>query len=152
IRRKLLGQRPDFEGAGTGGKLLFARDDQGGLAVKAAKAADVAIVIVGNHPNGDVGSWQMVALPSYRREAVDPKGTPPEDEDLIRKGPPATPRPVVVLVASFPSPISWPAEHVPAIVHATHSSQELGSALGDVLFGAYDPGGRLVTTWPRSIV
>jgi beta-glucosidase len=36
-------------------------------------------------------------------------------------------------------------------VHATHSSQELGSALADVIFGSYDPGGRLVTTWPRSM-
>jgi beta-glucosidase len=133
------------------GKLVYARDDQGGLAVKAAKAADVAIVVVGNHPNGDVGAWAMVALPSYGREGVDRQSITLEDEELVRKVYAANPRTVVVLLASFPYAITWTAEHVPAIVHATHSSQELGSALADVLFGAYDPGGRLVTTWPRSL-
>jgi len=151
IKRRLIGDHPDFEGKGTGGKLLFARDDQGGLAVKAARAADVAIVIVGNHPSGDVGSWQMVALPSYGREGVDRQSLSLEDEALVRKVYAANTRTVVVLLASFPYAISWTAEHVPAIVHATHSSQELGNALADVLFGAYDPGGRLVTTWPRSL-
>jgi beta-glucosidase len=131
--------------------LLFARDNQSGLAVKAAKAADVAIVVVGNHPNGDVGSWQMVALPSYGREGVDRQSISLEDEQLIRAVYAANPRTVVVLLASFPYAIGWTAEHVPAIVHATHSSQELGRALADVLFGAYNPGGRLVTTWPRSL-
>jgi beta-glucosidase len=119
--------------------------------VKAARAADVAIVVVGNHPSGDVGSWQMVALPSYGREAVDRQSISLEDEELVRKVYAANPRTVVVLLASFPYAIPWTAEHVPAIVHATHSSQELGNALADVLFGAYDPGGRLVTTWPRSM-
>lgn len=151
IRRALLGQRPDFEADNRGNKLLFARDDQGGLAVKAAKAADVAIVIVGNHPTGDVGSWRMVALPSYGREAVDRQSLTLEDEELVRKVYAANRRTVVVLLASFPYSISWTMEHVPAVVHATHSSQELGTALADVLFGGYDPGGRLVTTWPRSL-
>jgi beta-glucosidase len=136
---------------GKAKKVLFARDDQSGLAVKAAKAADVAIVVVGNHPSGDVGSWQMVALPSYGREGVDRQSISLEDEELIRKVYVANRRTVVVLLASFPYAIPWTEAHVPAIVHATHSSQELGNALADVIFGAYNPGGRLVTTWPRSI-
>ena len=144
IRRALGGETSDK-------KILFARDDQGGLAVKAAKAAEVAIVVVGNHPNGDVGSWGMVALPSYGREAVDRQSISLEDEELIRKVYAANPRTVVVLLASFPYAINWTAAHVPAIVHGTHSSQELGNALADVLFGAYNPGGRLVTTWPRAL-
>ena len=150
VKRRLgLGEHDDK--TGNARTVLFARDDQGGLAVKAAKAADVAVVVVGNHPSGDVGSWQMVALPSYGREAVDRQSITLEDEELVRKVFAANRRTVVVLLASFPYAISWTAEHVPAIVHATHSSQELGNALGDVLFGAYDPGGRLVTTWPRSL-
>ncbi len=136
---------------GPTAKLLFARDDEGGLAVKAAKRADVAIVVVGNHPTGDVGTWAMVALPSYGREAVDRQTIALEDEELVRKVVAANPRTVVVLLASFPYAIPWTLDHAPAIVHATHASQELGSALADVLFGAYDPGGRLVETWPRSI-
>jgi beta-glucosidase len=132
-------------------KLIFARDDQGGLAVKAAKSAEVAIVVVGNHPTGDVESWGMVALPSYGREAVDRQVITLEDEELIRKVYAANHNTVVVLLSSFPYAISWTAEHIPAIVHATHASQELGDALADVLFGGYNPGGRLVQTWPRSM-
>lgn len=144
---------PPIEGVkrrlGPAAKLAFARDDEDGLAVKAAKGADVAIVVVGNHPTGDVGAWAMVAMPSYGREAVDWQSIALEDEELVRKVVAANPRTVVVLLASFPYAISWTLEHAPAIVHATHSSQELGNALADVLFGDYDPGGRLVETWPR---
>jgi beta-glucosidase len=136
---------------GPGAKLLFARDDLGGLAVQAAKNAEVAIVVVGNHPTGDVSSWAMVALPSYGRESVDRQVITLEDEELVRKVYDANPRTVVVVLSSFPYAIGWTAEHVPAIVHATHASQELGNALADVLFGAYDPGGRLAETWPRSL-
>ncbi|HXN31436.1 MAG TPA: glycoside hydrolase family 3 C-terminal domain-containing protein [Polyangiaceae bacterium] len=141
IRRKL----------GESTKLAYARDDQGGLAVKAAKGADVAIVVVGNHPTGDVESWAMVALPSYGREAVDRQVIALEDEELVRKVYAANPRTVVVLLASFPYAVGWTFEHVPAIVHATHASQDLGTALADVLFGTHAPGGKLVVTWPRSV-
>jgi beta-glucosidase len=57
----------------------------------------------------------------------------------------------VVLRASFPYAINWTQEHVPAIVHTTNSSQEEGNALADVLFGDYNPGGKLVDTWPKSL-
>ena len=146
---------PPIEGIkrklGPHATLTYARDDQSGLAVAAAKKADVAVVVVGNHPTGDVDTWAMVALPSYGREGVDRKVITLEDEELVRKVLAANPRTVVVLLASFPYAIPWTVAHVPAIVHATHASQELGNALADVLFGTVDPGGRLVTTWPRAI-
>jgi beta-glucosidase len=63
----------------------------------------------------------------------------------------ANPRTIVVLKSSFPYAINWTQENVPAIVHMAHSSQEEGSALADVLFGDYNPGGRLVQTWPKSL-
>ena len=63
----------------------------------------------------------------------------------------ANPKTVVVLISSFPYAINWTQQHVPAIVHLTHCSEEEGSALADVLFGDYNPAGRLVQTWPKSL-
>ncbi len=63
----------------------------------------------------------------------------------------ANPRTIVVLISSFPYAINWSQQTVPAVLHMTHSSQEEGNALADVLFGDYNPAGRLVQTWPRSL-
>jgi beta-glucosidase len=56
----------------------------------------------------------------------------------------------MVLVSSFPYTITWSQEHVPAILHMAHSSQDEGWALAQVLFGDYNPGGHTVVTWPAS--
>jgi beta-glucosidase len=56
-----------------------------------------------------------------------------------------------VLVSSFPYAINWTQDNVPAILHMALNSQEEGSALADVLFGDYNPAGRLVQTWPKSL-
>src|SRR6266508_2354029 len=56
----------------------------------------------------------------------------------------------VVLISSFPYAINWSNDNVPAILHMALNSQEEGNALADVLFGEYNPAGRLVQTWPRS--
>jgi beta-glucosidase len=58
---------------------------------------------------------------------------------------------VVILVSSFPFAINWSQEHVPAILHMAHASQDEGTALAKVLFGEYNPGGHLVVTWPKSV-
>jgi len=63
----------------------------------------------------------------------------------------ANPNIVLVLVSSFPYSISWSKDNVPAILHVTQSSQELGNGVADVLFGRENPAGRLVQTWPSSI-
>ena len=63
----------------------------------------------------------------------------------------ANPRTVMVLVSSFPYTVNWSQEHVPAIVHMAHSSQDEGWALAQVLFGDYNPGGHTVVTWPASL-
>jgi len=129
----------------------FATNDDHGEAVKLARSSDVVILCVGNHPTGDVTEWGKVALPSYGREAVDRQSLTLEDEELIKKIYAANPRTVVVLISSFPYAINWTQQHVSAIVHLTHSSEELGNALADVLFGDYNPAGRLVETWPKSV-
>ena len=121
-------------------------------AVKIAGESDVAIVCVGNHPTGgDNQGWAKVSVPSEGREAVDRKSISLEQEDLIKKVYAANPRTVVVLVSSFPYAINWTQENIPAIVHLAHNSEEEGNALADVLFGDFNPAGRLVQTWIRSI-
>lgn len=122
-------------------------------AVELARAADVAIVCVGNNPL--CGGWSRghatPSLPSEGMEALDRQSLTLEQEQLIQAVYAANPNTVVVLISSFPYAIGWTQEHVPAILHMAHGSQELGSALADVLFGAANPAGRLVQTWPRSI-
>ena len=119
-------------------------------ALRIARESDVCIVCTGNHPTGDAG-WAEVTLASYGKEAVDRRLLELEYEKDIQRIFQANPRTVVVLISSFPYAIVWTQENVPAIVHLTHGGQELGHALADVLFGAYNPAGRLVQTWPRSI-
>lgn len=129
-----------------------ATNNDNGDAVKLAKDSDVAIVCVGNNPIGvPGGAWGKVSVPSEGREAVDRKTITLEQEELIKQVFAANPKTIVVLISSFPYAINWTQEHVPAILHMTHNSQEHGNALADVLFGDYNPAGRLVQTWPKSL-
>ncbi|HEY6953596.1 MAG TPA: glycoside hydrolase family 3 C-terminal domain-containing protein, partial [Flavisolibacter sp.] len=112
--------------------------------------ADYVIMVVGNHPWCNA-PWAQCPVPSDGREAVDRKTIYLEQEELIKKVYQLNQRTVVVLNSSFPYAIPWTKHNVPAILHITHNSQESGNALADVLFGDYNPGGRLVQTWPLSM-
>ncbi len=136
--------------AGSGVTITVATDNTNGTAAAAAKAADVAIVIVGNHPTCDAG-WEKCPVASDGKEAVDRQAIDLEQEALVKDVFAANPRTIVVLKASFPFAINWSQAHVPAILTMAHSSQEEGTALADVLFGDYNPAGRLVHTWPASL-
>ena len=140
-------------------KVTFARDDAGGGAVTAAKASDIAIVVVGNDPTcgpNMAHDWtdngtKPCADPGDGREGRDRETINLAQEELVKKVLAANPRTVMVLVSSFPFAINWSQAHVPAILHMTHASQDEGAALADAIFGAYNPGGHTVATWPASI-
>jgi beta-glucosidase len=140
-----------MKACGRNVQVTYAAENRMDQAVKAAKAADVAIVIVGSHPIGTTADWKISPVPSDGKEAVDRKSLSLEQEDLVKLVLQANPNTILVLVSSFPFTINWSAEHVPAILHMTHGSQEMGNGLADVIFGKVNPAGRLVQTWPRSI-
>ncbi len=131
-------------------KLLYEETNQDNRAVNAAQAADVAIVVVGNHPTCGAG-WANCPDASEGKEAVDRKSLTLSDELLIKQVRRANPHTIVVLAASFPYAITWTQQNVPAIVHLAQNSEEMGNALADVLFGDYNPGGRLTQTWVRAV-
>jgi beta-glucosidase len=135
---------------GTKVEVRFAANNDGEQAVEIARSADAAIVIVGNHPTCNA-RWAHCPDPSDGKEGVDRESLQLGQEELIRKIHAVNRRTVVVLVSSFPYTINWTQKHVPAIVLMTHSGQESGNALADVLLGHVNPAGRLVHTWPSSI-
>ena len=132
-------------------EIRYAASNKADSAIIAASESDVAIVCVGNHPLSYGLEWGENHVASDGREAVDRQAISLEQEDLVRLVKAANPNTVLVLVSSFPYAIPWSKEHIPAILHVTQSSQELGNGVADILFGKESPAGRLVQTWSASI-
>jgi len=130
--------------------VTFSKGEDTAEAAALAAKADVAIVIVGNHPTCDAG-WFKCALPSEGKEAIDRKSLTLEQEELVKAVYAANPKTIVVLQTSFPYTTNWTQQNVPAILQITHNSEEQGNGLADVLFGDYNPAGRLTQTWVSSI-
>ncbi|MFJ8631876.1 glycoside hydrolase family 3 C-terminal domain-containing protein [Streptomyces sp. NPDC093568] len=105
----------------------------------AAERADVAVVVLGNHPmiNG--------------RETEDRTGIalPETQEALLRTVAAVRPETALVVMSSYPYAVDWAEEHLPAVVWTSHGGQDTGHALAAVLLGAADPAGRLPQTWYR---
>jgi beta-glucosidase len=110
-------------------------------AKKAAKNSDIAIVVLGENggvTNGeghDVSSLDLTGMQEELLKAVYATGTPT----------------VVVLINGRPLSIRWAAENIPAIVEAWMCGEQGGSAIADVLFGDYNPGGKLPVSVPRTV-
>jgi len=150
---------------GPGVKVTYAADEIGNAAVNAAKTSDVAVVVVGNDPTcgpdmphdwfstpAEGGGVTLpCTVPSDGREGRDRESIDLAQEQLVKQVYAVNPKTVVILVSSFPIAINWTQANVPAILHMAHASQDEGTALAKVLFGDYNPGGRLVVTWPKSI-
>ena len=141
----------------------YAASEAGQAALEAARKSDVAVVVVGNdptcgpdmqrdwHDTVDGGGTLACTVASDGREGRDRESLTLEQEQLIKQVYAVNPKTIVVLVSSFPYTMNWSQAHVPAILHMAGSSGDEGTAIAKVLFGEYNPGGRLVTTWPASI-
>lgn len=139
------------ERAGAEVSVNYASGNDLNQAADLARRSDVAIVIIGNDPACGGPGWHHCALPSEGHEAQDRTSLTLEQEAIAKAVFAANPHTIVVLNASFPYTTTWTQENVPAIVEMTHSSQEEGSGLAEVLFGEYNPAGRLTQTWVASM-
>jgi beta-glucosidase len=138
---------------GPGVRVRYALDNQiNSNAQNIAAESDVAIVFIGNNPTCNAPFGRGCPA-SEGKEALDRKNIELEQAQtqLVQRVRQANPRTIVVLVSSFPYAMAAVQQSAPAILHMSHSSQEQGSALADVLFGDYNPGGRLSVTWPKSM-
>jgi beta-glucosidase len=122
-------------------------------ATKAARWADVAIVVVGESSLhfGGVG-WGIEGKPALGGEGSDSHDValPGAQEDLVRAVHATGTPTVVVLVNGRPMALPWIAEHVPAVVEAWYPGEQGGHALADLLFGKANPSGKLPASFPRS--
>ncbi|MFT4112154.1 glycoside hydrolase family 3 C-terminal domain-containing protein [Silvibacterium sp.] len=144
-------------------RVNYAASEANQAAIDAARQSDVAIVVVGNdptcgpdmardwHATVDGGGTLPCTVPSDGREGRDRETLTLEQEQLVKQVYAVNPHTVMVLISSFPYTINWSEQYLPAILHMTHASQDEGTALAKVLFGDYNPAGRLVTTWPSSL-
>ena len=132
-------------------EVLTAKDNRMSIGEKIAKEAEGVFVVSGNHPYGTRPDWFFAPVASDGREAVDRRSMMLPNEDMIRQIHKVNPNTILVLQSSFPYTINWSNENLPAIFHFTHSSQETGNGLVDVITGEVNPSGRLTQTWVKDI-
>lgn len=115
-------------------------------AVDVAKASDVAVLVVGGNEDTNKEAWADNHLGD--RDSLDLVGRQDElVKAIVETGKPV----VVILINSGPLSINYIAEKVPAILEGFYLGQETGTAVADVLFGDYNPGGKLAVSFPRSV-
>lgn len=115
-------------------------------AVKIAKNADVAIVVVGENEGTNREAWAENHLGD--RDSLDLLGA---QDDLIRAIVATGTPTVVFLLNGRPLSINYAAAHVPAILEGWYLGEEGGTAAADVLFGDVNPSGKIPVTFPRSV-
>ena len=131
---------------GKNTKLLYAKGcdiestDKSGFAeaVKTAKKADVVIVSIGERHNmsGEAKSRSNIGLPGVQEDLL---------KELKKTG-----KPIVVLInAGRPLVFNWTADNMSTILYTWWLGSEAGNAIADVLYGDYNPSGKLPMTFPR---
>ena len=115
-------------------------------AVTTAKAADAVLLVVGGNEDTNKEAWAENHLGD--RDSLDLVG---RQNDLV-KAIVETGKPVaVMLINSSALSINYIAEKVPAVLEGFYLGQETGTAVADVVFGDYNPGGKLAVSFPRSV-
>ncbi|MHC4881806.1 MAG: beta-glucosidase BglX [Planctomycetota bacterium] len=109
-------------------------------AVEAARRSDLVIMAVGESEkhNGEAHSRTNLNLPGVQLQLL---------KEIQQTGKPI----VMVLFAGRPLTINWEMENIPAILLAWHPGVEGGNGIADVLFGDYNPAGKLTVTFPRNV-
>lgn len=109
-------------------------------AVNAAKGADKVIMVLGEYgfQSGEGRSRTELGLPGLQQELL---------EQVFA----VNPNVVLVLMNGRPLTIDWAAENVPAILETWHLGTQSGNAIAEVLYGKYNPSGKLTMTFPRSV-
>ncbi|MNJ98080.1 Periplasmic beta-glucosidase precursor [compost metagenome] len=109
-------------------------------AVNTAKGADVVIMVLGEHGllSGEGRSRTELGLPGVQQELLE----------TVYK---ANPNIVLVLTNGRPLVLSWAAQNIPAIVEAWHLGTQSGNAIAQVLYGDYNPSGKLPMSFPRAV-
>ncbi|HEY6400728.1 MAG TPA: glycoside hydrolase family 3 N-terminal domain-containing protein, partial [Blastocatellia bacterium] len=115
-------------------------------AVEAAKASDVVALALGGNEDTNKEGWAENHLGD--RDSLDLVG---RQNDLVKAVLETGKPTVVMLINSAPLSINYIAEKVPAILEGFYLGEGTGIAVADVLFGDYNPGGKLAVSFPRSV-
>ncbi len=105
-----------------------------------ARTSDVAVVVLGDDERivGESKSRTSLDLPGYQLDLV---------KAIVETGTPT----VVILVNGRPVTINWIDKNVPGIIETWFPGKWGGEAVADVLFGDYNPGGKLPVTFPKTV-
>src|SRR5207245_7664190 len=108
--------------------------------VDVAKNSDVAVVVLGDSMRsvGESASRTSLDLPGHQLALV---------QAVFATGKPV----IVVLINGRPMSINWVNKYVPGIIEAWFPGVQGGTAIADVLFGDYNPGGKLTMTFPKTV-
>lgn len=119
-------------------------------AINAAKRADVTVMFMGLSPRLE-GEERNLHVPGFNGGDRETLNLPQSQENLIKKIT-ALGRPVVlVLINGSALSINWENENIPGILESWYGGQAAGTAIADVLFGDYNPGGKLPVTFYKSV-
>ncbi len=119
-------------------------------AVSAARQSDAVVLVLGISPALE-GEEMKVNVEGFRGGDRTSLSLPKAQEDLLKAVQAAGKPVIVVLMNGSALAVNWADENVAAIVEAWYPGEEGGTALADVLFGDYNPGGRLPVTFYKSV-